>query len=131
MNYHVAKEHATSTSKHSTFCSSCEQEFPSYTLSNIIGEKNIERNNENQEILYLNKIVEEEGESEEKLKEELSACQHFPVDTEKKNGTHEVFKFQMSKLVIKITNEKLDDVFNTLDSAKNQYCSWICSSYSS
>ena len=30
MNYHVAKKHATSTSKQSTVCSSCEKEFPSY-----------------------------------------------------------------------------------------------------
>ena len=31
----------------------------------------------------LNKIVEEDG---EKLKKELSACQHFLVDTEMENG---------------------------------------------
>ena len=30
MNYHVAKNHAPSTSKQSTVCSSCEKEFPSY-----------------------------------------------------------------------------------------------------
>ena len=30
MNYHVAKKHAPPSSKQSTVCSSCEQEFPSY-----------------------------------------------------------------------------------------------------
>ena len=30
MNYHVAKKHAPASSKQSTVCSSCEQEFPSY-----------------------------------------------------------------------------------------------------
>ena len=36
----------------------------------------------------LNKILDEEGDNGEKLKEELSACQHFLVDTEMKNGRH-------------------------------------------
>ena len=65
----------------------------------------------------LNKIVEEEGEDGEKLKEELSACQNFLVDTEMENGRHKVFNFQMSKLDTKIINEKLEEVFNKLDSA--------------
>ena len=46
----------------------------------------------------LNKIVEEEGEDAEKLKEEFSACQHFLVDTEMENEKHKVFNFGMSKL---------------------------------
>ena len=45
----------------------------------------------------LNKIVEEEGGDGEKLKEELSACQHFLVDTAMENVRHKVFNFQMSK----------------------------------
>ena len=44
----------------------------------------------------LNKIVVEEGEDGDKLKEELSACQLFLVDTEMENGRHKVFIFQMS-----------------------------------
>ena len=43
----------------------------------------------------LNKIVEEEGEDGEKLKEELSASQLFLVDTEMENGRQKVFNFQM------------------------------------
>ena len=65
----------------------------------------------------LNKIVEEEGEEGEKLKKELSACQHFPVDTEIENGRQNMFNFQMSKLDTKIIKEKLEEVFNKLDSA--------------
>ena len=65
----------------------------------------------------LNKIVEEEGEDGEKLREELSACQLFLVDTEMENRRHKVFKFQMSNLDAKIINEKLEEVFNKLDSA--------------
>ena len=89
------------------------------TLSNNIGEKNMEQNNGNKDhtVADLNKIVEEEGEDGEKLKEELSACQHFLVDTEMENGRHKVFNFQMSKLDTKIINEKLEEVFNKLDSA--------------
>ena len=61
--------------------------------------------------------MEEEGEDGEKLKEELSACQHFLVDTEMENGRHKVFNFQMSKLETKTINEKLEEVFIKLDSA--------------
>ena len=61
--------------------------------------------------------MEEEGEDGEKLKEELSACQHFLVDTEMENRRHKVFNFQISKLDTKIINEKLEKVFNKLDSA--------------
>ena len=65
----------------------------------------------------MNQIVEEEGEDGEKLKEELSAWQHFLLNTEMENGRHKVFNFQMSKLDTKIINEKLEEVFNKLDSA--------------
>ena len=59
----------------------------------------------------LNKIVEKEGEDEEKLKEELSACQHILLDTEMKNGRHKVFNLQISKLDTEVINEKLEEVF--------------------
>ena len=65
----------------------------------------------------LNKTVEDEEEDEEKSKEEISACQHFLVDTEMENGRCKVFIFQMSKLNNKIINQKLEEVFNKLDSA--------------
>ena len=61
--------------------------------------------------------MEEEGEDGEKLKEELSACQHFLVDKELENGRHKVFNFKISKLDTKIINQKLEEVFNKLDSA--------------
>ena len=64
----------------------------------------------------MNKIVAEEGEDGEKLKEALRACQHVLVDTEMENGRHQVITFQMSKLDTKIINENLE-VFNKLDSA--------------
>ena len=64
----------------------------------------------------LNKIVVDEDNGE-KLKEELSACQHFLVDTEMENGRHKAFNFQVSKLDIKIINEKIGEVFNKQDSA--------------
>ena len=63
--------------------------------------------------------MEEEREDEEKLKEELSACQHFVVDTEMQNEKYKVLNFQMSKLGTEIINEKLDENFNKLDSANN------------
>ena len=64
----------------------------------------------------LNTFVEEQGNYEEKFKVELSACQQFLVDAEMENGRHKVFNFQTSKLDTKIINEKLEEVFNKLDS---------------
>ena len=117
--FHVAKKHAPSTSKQSTVCSSCEQEFPSYysLQQHRRKEHGTKQRKPSDTVADLNKIVEEEGEDGVKLKEELSACQHFLVDTEMENGRHKVFNFQMSKLDTKIINEKLEEVFNKLDSA--------------
>ena len=47
-------------------------------------------------VAELNKIVEEEGQDGEKLKQELSGCQHFLLDTEMENGRHKVFNFYLS-----------------------------------
>ena len=68
-------------------------------------------------VVDLNIIVEEEGEDGEKLKEELSACHHFLLDTEMENWRHKVFNFQISKLDNNFINEKIEEVFNELDPA--------------
>ena len=68
----------------------------------------------------LNKIVEEEGEDGETLKDKLSSCQRFLVNTEMENGRHKVFNIQRYftfKLNTKSINEELEEVFNKLDSA--------------
>ena len=119
MNYHAAKRHAQSTSKQSTVCSSCEQEFPSYysLQKHRRKEHGAKQRRPSDTVADLNKIVEEGGDDGEKLKEELSAFQHFLVDTEMENGRHKVFNFQMSKLDTKTINEKLEEVFNKLDCA--------------
>ena len=119
MGYHVAKKHAQPSSKQSTVCSSCEQEFPSYysLQQHRRKEHGAKQRKTSDTVADLNKIVEEEGENDEKLKEELCTCQHFLVDTEMENGRQKVFNFQISKLDTKIINEKLEEVFNKLDSA--------------
>ena len=119
MGYQVAKKHAQPSSKKSTVCPSCEQEFPSYysLQQHRRKEHGTKQRKPSDTIAELNRIVEEEGEDGEKLKEELSACQLFLVDTEIENERHKVFNFQMCKLDTKIINEKLEKVFNKLDSA--------------
>ena len=67
-------------------------------------------------VVDMNKVVEEEGEDGEKKKEEVSACQHFLVDTETVNGRHKLFNFEMSKIDTTIINEKLEEVLNKLNS---------------
>ena len=82
MNYHVAKKHAPSTSTQSTVCSSCEKEFPSfYSLQqHQRKEHGAKQRKPSDTVADLNKIVEEEDDGEN-FKEELSACQHFLVNT--------------------------------------------------
>ena len=105
----MAKKHAQPNSKQSTVCPSCEQEFPSYysLQQHRRKEHGAKKRKPSDTVADLNKIVEEEGEDGEKLKEELSACQHFLVDTEMENGRHKVFNFQMSKLDTKSLTRNL------------------------
>ena len=119
MNYHVAKKHAPASSKQSTMCSSCEQKFPSYysLQQHRRKEHGAKQRKPSDTVADLNKIVEDEGEDDEKLKEEIGACHDFLVDTEMENGRNKVFNFQISKLDTKIINEKLEEVFNKLDFA--------------
>ena len=115
----VAKKHALSSSEQPTLCASCEKEIPSfYSLErHRRKEHGAKPRKPSDSMTDLNKIVEEEGEAGEKLNEEFSACQHFLVDTDMKNGRHKIFNFQMSKLDTKVSNEKLEEAFNKLDSA--------------
>ena len=79
--------------KQSIVCSSCEQEFPSFYSHQQHWRKEHEtkQRKPSDTVADLNKIVEEEGEDGEKLKDELSACRHFLVDTEMENGRLKVF----------------------------------------
>ena len=115
----MVKKHDQPNSKQSTVCPSCEQEFPSYYSLQEHRRKELgaKQGKLSDTVADLNKIVEEEGEDGVKLKEQLSACQYFLVDTEMENGRHKVFNFQRSKLHTKIISEKLEEVFNKLDSA--------------
>ena len=72
MKYQVAKKHAPSTSKQPTVCSSCEKEFPSYysLQQHRRKEHGAKQRKPSDTVTDLNKIVEEEGDDGEKLKEE-------------------------------------------------------------
>ena len=105
MSYHMAKKHAQPSSKQSTVRSSCEQDFPSYysLQQHRRKEHGAKQRKPSDTVADLNKIVEEEGEDGEKLKEELGACQHFLVDTEMENVRNKVFNFQMSGILKSLT----------------------------
>ena len=67
MGYHVAKKHAEPSSKQSTICPSCEQEFPSYysLQQHRRKEHGAKQRKPSDTVADLNKIVEEEGENGE------------------------------------------------------------------
>ena len=60
-------------------------------------------------------IVEEVD--DQNLREELESCKNFLTDTEKENGRHRVFNFDMSSVDIPLVNNKLDYVFKELKGA--------------
>ena len=102
MGYHVAKKHAQSSSKQSTVCPSCEQEFPSYysLQEHRRKEHGVKQRKPSDTVADLIKIVEEEGEDGEKLKEELSACQHFLMDTEMEMGDIRYLTFKCPSYIL-------------------------------
>ena len=103
-------KHAPSIFKQSTVCSSCEKEFPSYysLQQHCREEHGAKQRTHTHTLADLNRIMEEDGEAGEKLKDYLSACHHFPKDTEMEIGSYKASDFQMSNLDTKVINEKLD-----------------------
>ena len=79
MNYHMIKKHAQPSGKQSTVCPFYKQEFSSYfsVPQHRRQENGAKQRKPSDTVTDLNKIVEEEAEDGEKLKEELSACQHY------------------------------------------------------
>ena len=73
ISYHVAKKHAETSSKQSTVCPSCEQEFASYysLQQHRRKEYGAKQRKPSDTVADLNKIVEEKGENGEKPKEKL------------------------------------------------------------
>ena len=51
------------------------------------------------------------------LREELSSCQHFLVDSELERAKHKIFNYAVETLKETIVNEKLDHFFNILKCA--------------
>ena len=96
MNCQMVKKHAQPSSKQSTICPSCEQKFPSYYSLQQHRRKQhgAKQRKPSYTVADLNKIAEKGGEDGEKLKEELSACQQFLVDTEMEKWRHKVFIYK-------------------------------------
>ena len=112
MGYHVAKKHAEQSSKQTTVCPFCEQEFPTYYSLQQYRRKELgaKQKKPSDTVADLNKIVEEEGEDGGKLKEELSACQHF-------------LSFALKSHLL---CSKADLINNTRKSGKIWYCGAMC-----
>ena len=88
--FHMAKKQAQPSLKQSSVCPFCEQEFPSYYSLHQRRRKEHEAKQWKPSVTVadLNIILREEGEDDEKVKEEFSACQHFLVDAEIENRRH-------------------------------------------
>ena len=86
--YHVANKHAQISSKLSTVYHFVNKNS---LQQNSRKEKRANQRKPSDTVADLSKIVQEEGEDGEKMQDEISACQHFLVETEMKNGSYKVF----------------------------------------
>ena len=111
LNYHLHKHHAPQVKKICTVCTLCLNEFPTfYSLQQHkrrkhgtwikTGIKSCKRLKEVLELENLDK-------NDERLQQELSACQHFCNKFEIKNGRYRVFNFKLLKLDPSKNNEQL------------------------
>ena len=109
MNYHVANEHAQPSSNQLTVCPYCEQEFLSYYSLQLHRRKEhgAMQRKPSDTVADLNKIVEEEGQVGGKLKEKISACQNFLVNTEMENERHKVLTSKFPSWMRKLSMRNL------------------------
>ena len=113
LNYHIAKNHATPRVNSTHKCEICFNEFSGfYSLQqHKTNEHGIRMKSP---AIDVNNLLED---NDADLKEELQACQHFPVDCELEKGRHRVFNFAVSTFDNSLINQKLDLVFKGLECA--------------
>ena len=116
LNYHIAKKHSTSKLEVTFKCKLCYAEFPGcYALrqrkSTQLGAQ-IGSGTKNVDLEHIVGDVEDH-----RLREELSSCQHFLVDSEHERARHKVLNYAVETLNKTIVNEKLDHFFNILKCA--------------
>ena len=113
LNYHIAKKHATPRVNSTHKCKICFKEFSGfYSLrKHKTNEHGIQMKSPE---IDVNNLLEDDDAD---LKEELQACQQFPLDSELEKRRHRVFNFAMSTLDNSFINQKLDLIFKGLECA--------------
>ena len=116
LNYQIAKKHSAPKIDITFRCKLCFQEFPGfYALRqhrNTQHGMQIGLRTRDVDVEHILGDVEDHN-----LREELSSCQHFLVDSELERARHKVFNYAVETLNETIVNEKLDRFFNNLKCA--------------
>ena len=109
LNYHIAKKHARVQAKKNYECNFCLEEFCGFYA--------LRKHRSSQHgmpirtsVLDMDALLEDIDDAE--LKEELSSCNYFVVDSELEKGRHCVFGFAKSSSNNSFLNKKLVHTFN-------------------
>ena len=97
LNHHIATKHAVSYPDGRTKCSSCEKEFPSYySLQKHKKSEHGKRSRIQDVNVDLDSFMSDHRDQE--LREELTTCKHFLVDSELVRGRQHVFNFASNRI---------------------------------
>ena len=113
LNYRITKKHGAPKPAVAHICKICKNKFTgSYALrqhkSQVHGDTY--KTSDDSSPLF-------DGIDDERLKEELRACQNFLVDSEFERERHNVFNYAVETLNTDIVNDKIDHFFNNLKCA--------------
>ena len=116
LNYHIAKTPCTPKPDGAFKFKLCYQELPGFYA--LRQHRNTQHGMRIGSATRDVDVEDIEGEVQDhRLREELSSCQHFLVDSELERTRHKVFNFAIEKLNEEIVDEKLDHFFNKLKCA--------------
>ena len=112
MDHHTATKHAIPSMIAKT-CSFCEEEYPSfYSLQRH--KKSVHGTTSRIQNVNVNLDAFMGDYDDQALRQELTACQHFLVDSEFVRGRQHVFNFASTNVTPKFLREKIQQVFESL-----------------
>ena len=116
MDHHTATKHAIPSMIAKTKCDICEEEYPSfYSLQRH--KKSVHGATSRIQNVNVNLDAFMGDYDDQALRLELTACQHFLVDSEFVRGRQHVFNFASTNVTPKFLQENIQQVFESLHCA--------------
>ena len=116
LNHHIGTKHAVSYPDGRTKCSSCEKEFPGYNSLQKHKKSEHGKRSRIQDVkVDLDLFI--SAHRDQGLREELTTCKHFLVDSELVRGRQHVFNFASNRINPSFLKVKLQHVYENLQFA--------------